>query len=134
MAHLLEEVGWPHDISIYLSIYLSISIYIYLYLLLHTHKYIELILSVCVLCGSPVWPSSGGGSSVGPSPLCWSPVWVPCVGPLCGSPVWVPCWVPRPVAPRCCGIYSRDVSRSFTPPALIQGIEIKRYGMAQLVE
>jgi len=28
---------------------------------------------------------SGGGSSVGPSPLCGSPVWVPCVGPLCGS-------------------------------------------------
>jgi len=65
---------------------------------------------------------SGGGSSVGPSPMRGSPVWVPCVGPLCGSPVWVPSvWVPC-VGPLCgslvalrpCGIYSRDVSRSFT--------------------
>jgi len=65
---------------------------------------------------------SGGGSSVGPSPLCGSPVWVPCAGPLCGSPVWVhSMWVPC-VGPLCgslvalrpCGIYSRDVSRSFT--------------------
>jgi len=64
---------------------------------------------------------------VGPSPLCGSPVWV---GPLCGSPVWVPCvsplcvgplcgspwWVPRRATSRCvpCGIYLRDVFRSFT--------------------
>ena len=56
---------------------------------------------------------SSGGSSVGPSPLCGSPVWVPCAGPLCGSPVWVPCVDP---SSHCvpCGIYSRDVSRSFT--------------------
>jgi len=69
--------------------------------------------SVCVLCGSPVWPSSPvKGPLWGPplcvglevpcvGPLCGSPVWVPsvwvpCVGPLCGSPVWVP----RPVALR----------------------------------
>ena len=55
--------------------------------------------SVCVpcfgpLCGSPVRV-----------PSVWVPsVWVPCVGPLCGSLV----------ALRPCGIYSRDVSRSFT--------------------
>jgi len=56
-----------------------------------TNKILRL-LSVFVLCGSPVWAlPSGGGSSVGPSPLCGSPVWVPCVGPLCGSPAWVPC-------------------------------------------
>jgi len=80
----------------------------------------------CV-CVCSVWVPcvalpSGGGSSVGPSPLCGSPVWVPCAGPLCGSPVWVPSvWVPC-VGPLCgplvvlrpCGIYSRDVSRSFT--------------------
>ena len=41
----------------------------------------------------------GGGSSVGPSPLCGSPVWVPCAGLLCGSHVWVPSvWVPRRAA------------------------------------
>jgi len=88
----------------------------------------------------------GGGSSVGPSPLCGSPVWVPCAGPLCGSPVWVPSvwvpcvgplcgspvWVPSVwvpcVGPLCgslvalrpCGIYSRDVSRSFTRSRLPQ--------------
>jgi len=81
----------------------------------------------CCLCGSCVGPLCG-------PPLRWwvlcgalPSVWVPCVGPLCGSPVWVPCvgplrngstvWVPC-VGPssRCvsCGIYSRDVSRSFT--------------------
>jgi len=58
------------------------------------------------VCVCPVWVPcvalpSGGGSSVGPSPLCGSHVWVPCVGPLCGSPlcgsplcgspVWLPC-------------------------------------------
>ena len=35
------------------------------------------MLSVCVLCGSPVWPSPpvvGPLSSVGSSPLCGSPV------------------------------------------------------------
>jgi len=71
----------------------------------------------CV-CVCSVWVPcvalpSGGGSSVGPSPLCGSPVWVPCVGPLCGSPVWVPCVGP---SSRCvpCVIYSREVSRSFT--------------------
>jgi len=58
------------------------------------------VLSVCVLCGSPVWPSPPVvGPLCGPplcvGPLFGSPVWVPCVGPLCvgplcGSPVWVP--------------------------------------------
>jgi len=72
---------------------------------------------LCVgpLCGSPVWVLCVGPLCVGPLcvPLCGSPVWVPCVGPLCGSSVWVPCVGPLP---RCvpCGIYSRDVSRSFT--------------------
>jgi len=96
---------------------------------------------VLFVCVCPVWVPcvalpSGGGSSVGPSPLCWSPVWVPCAGPLCGSPVGplcvsplcgsplcespvrVPCEGPLSVGPssRCvpCGIYSRDVSRLFT--------------------
>jgi len=79
-----------------------------------------------LVCVCSVWVPcvalpSGGGSSVGPSPLYGSPVSpvrVPCVGPLCvgplcGSPVWVPCVGP---SSRCvpCGIYSRDVSRSFT--------------------
>ena len=42
----------------------------------------ECEMSVCVLCGSPVWPS----------PPVVGPLWGPplCVGPLCGSPVWVP--------------------------------------------
>jgi len=63
--------------------------------------YIITPLSVCVLCGSPVWPSPPVvGPLWGPplcvGPLCGSPVRVPCVGPLCGSPlcgspVWVPC-------------------------------------------
>jgi len=44
---------------------------------------------------------SGGWSSVGPSPLCGSPMWVPCAGPLCGSPVWVPCVGPLCVGPLC---------------------------------
>ena len=54
---------------------------------------------ICV-CVCSVWVPCvalppGGGSSVGPSPLCGSPVWVPCAGPLCGSPVWVSSvWVP----------------------------------------
>jgi len=80
------------------------------------------------VCVCPVWVpcvalSPGGGSTVGPSPLCGSPVWVPCMGPLCrsslcGSPVWVPCVGPMrgSLGPRdaSCGIYSRDISRSFT--------------------
>jgi len=62
---------------------------------------------------------SGGGSSVGPSPLCGSPVGVPCVVPLCGSPLcgspeWVPCGGLSSRRVASCGIYSRDVSRSFT--------------------
>jgi len=40
---------------------------------------------VCSVWGPCVALPSGGGSSVGPSPLCGSPVWVPCAGPLCGS-------------------------------------------------
>ena len=57
------------------------------------HKYrpvtiCEVRLDVFIVCVSSVWVPyvalpSGGGSSVGPSPLCGSPV-----------------WVPRPVAPR----------------------------------
>jgi len=64
------------------------------------------MLSVCVLCGSPVWASPPVvGPLWGPplcvGPLCGSPVWVPCAGPLCGSPVWVPSvWVPC-VGPLC---------------------------------
>jgi len=68
------------------------------------------------LCGPPLrwWVLCGALPSV----------WVPCVGPLCGSPVWVPCVGPLCVGSLCgspvwvvalrCGIYSRDVSRSFT--------------------
>ena len=77
-----------------------------------------------LVCVCPVWAPcvalpSGGGSSVGPSPLCGSPGWVPCVGPLCGSslcgsPVWVPCVGPSTRRVASCGIYSRDVSRSST--------------------
>jgi len=79
--------------------------------------------SVGPLCGSPVWPSPPVvGPLWGPplcvGPLCGTPVRVPCGGPLwgsplCGSPVWVPC---VGLSSRCvsCGIYSRDVSRSFT--------------------
>jgi len=66
----------------------------------------DFLLWGCV-CVCSVWvpcvalPSGGGGSSMGPSPLCGSPVWVPCAGPLCGSPVWVPfVWVPC-VGPLC---------------------------------
>jgi len=61
---------------------------------------------VWAVCVCPVWVPcvallSGGGSSVGPSPLCGSPVWVPCVGPLCVGPLCgSPVWVPRPVALR----------------------------------
>jgi len=60
-------------------------------------------MSVCVLCGSPVWPSPPVVGPLWGPPLCvgplfgspvwvsWVPsVWIPCVGPLCGSPVWVP--------------------------------------------
>ena len=80
------------------------------------HQATGVVYGVCV---GPVWVPcvalpSGGGSSVGPSPLCGSPVWVPSVWvPF----VWVPCVVPlcgSLVALRPCGIYSRDVSRSFT--------------------
>jgi len=86
-------------------------------------------ISVCVLCGSPVWPSPPVVGPLWGPPLCvgplfGSPVWVPCmgplcvgplcVGPLCGSPVWVPCVGPSAPARASCGIYSRDVSRSFT--------------------
>ena len=64
-------------------------------------------MSVCVLCGSPVWPSPPVvGPLWGPTlcvgPLFGSPVWVPCVGPLCVGPLHVgplresPVWVPRP--------------------------------------
>ena len=71
------------------------------------------------VCVYPVWVPcvalpSGGGSSVGPSPLCGSPVWVPCVGPLCVGPLWVPCVGPSARRVASCGIYSRDVSSSFT--------------------
>ena len=77
------------------------------------------ILCLCVfcvgpLCGPPLWWWVLCGAL--PS------AWAPCVGPLCGSPVWVPCVGPHCVGPLCgsldalhpCGIYSRDVSRSFT--------------------
>ena len=81
-------------------------------------------LSVCVLCGSPVWPSPPVVGPLWGPPLCvgplfGSPVRVPyvgplCVGPLCGSPEWVPCVGPSARRVASCGIYSRDVSRSFT--------------------
>jgi len=65
---------------------------------------------MCVLCGSPVWPSPPVVGPLWGPPLCvgplfGSPVWVPCVGPLCvdplcGSPVWVPCVGPSAHALR----------------------------------
>ena len=87
-------------------------------------SFIFLVLSVCVLCGSPVWPSSPVVGPLWGPPLCvgplfGSPVWVPCVGPLCGSPVWVPCVGPSARRVASCGIYSRDVSRSFTRSRLV---------------
>jgi len=76
--------------------------------------------SVCVSVWVPCVASPpGGGSSVGPSPLCGSPVWVPCAGPLCGSPVWVPSvWVPC-VGPLCGSLVAlRHVaSTRVMPPA-----------------
>jgi len=54
---------------------------------------------VCVLCGSPVWPS----------PPVVGPLWGP---PLCVGPLWVGSPSCRVLVP--CGIYSRDVSRSCT--------------------
>jgi len=55
------------------------------------------------LCGAPLrwWVLCGALPSV----------WVPCVGPLCGS------LVPSRRVP--CGIYSRDVSRSFTRSRIV---------------
>jgi len=92
--------------------------YMYIYICIY-------ILSVCVLCGSPVWPSPPVvGPLWGPplcvGPLCGSPVRVPCAGPLCGSPVWVPSvWVPC-VGPssRCVHVASTRVmspARSHAP-------------------
>jgi len=79
-------------------------------------RVIGLPLSVCVLCGPPVWPFPPVvGPLWGPplcvGPLCWSPVRVPCVGPLCGSPlygspVWVPCVGP---SSRCVHVASTRV-------------------------
>jgi len=82
-------------------------------------------LSVCVLCGSPVWPSPPVMGPLWGPPLCvgplfgspvWVPVWVPsvwvpCVGPLCGSPVWVP----RPVALRHASTRVMSPARSHAP-------------------
>ena len=93
------------------------------------HIYIVCVCSMWVPC---VALPSGGGSSVGPSPLCGSPLWVPCAGPLCGSPVWVPCVGPLCVGPlrgslvalRPCGINSRDVSRSFTRSRLYISFQV----------
>jgi len=88
----------------------------------NVHIWVSLPGVTSVVCVRSVWVPcaalpSGGGSSVGPSPVCGSPVWVPCAGPLCGSPEWDPCVGPlcgSLVALRPCGIYSRDVSRSYT--------------------
>jgi len=55
-------------------------------------------LCVCSMWVPCVALPSGGGSSVGPSPLCGSPVRVPCVGPLCGSPL---CGSPLCGSPLC---------------------------------
>jgi len=103
--------------------YICIYIYIHMYICA-ARADASSKLSVCVLCGSPVWPSSPVVGPLWGPPLCVGPlfgspvrvpsVWVPCVGPLCGSPVWVPCVGPSARRVASCGIYSRDVSRSFT--------------------
>jgi len=78
----------------------------------------------CV-CVCSVWVPcvalpSGGGSSVGPSPLCGSPVRVPCAGPLCGSPVWVPSvWVPRRAAFHVASTRVMSPARSHAPAHLV---------------
>ena len=71
------------------------------------------------LCGPPLrwWVLCGALPSVWVP--CLGPLGVPCVGPLCvgplcGSPVWNPCVGPSARRVASCGIYSRDVSRSFT--------------------
>jgi len=93
--------------------------------------------SVCVLCGSPVWPSPPVvGPLWGPplcvGPLCGSPVRaVPCVGPLCGSPVWVPSvWVPY-VGPLCGSLVAlRHVaSTRVMPPARLHAPAYAAYSV-----
>jgi len=88
------------------------------------------LLSVCVLCGSPVWPFPPVvGPLWGPplcvGPLCGSPVRVPCMGPLCGSPlcgspVWVPSvWVPRRAAFHVASTRVMSPARSHAPAQLL---------------
>ena len=85
-----------------------------------THS-VQRLLTVGRVCVCSVWVPyvalpSGGGSSVGPSPLCGSPVWVPCAGPLCGSPVWVPSlWVPRRTAFHVASTRVMSPARSHAP-------------------
>jgi len=115
-----------------------ICIYMYIYISLSRTSLSRLIrcdrhlVSVCVLCGSPVWPSPPVvGPLCPPPPLCGSPVWVPCAGPLCGSPVQVPSlWVP------CVGPSSRCVhvasTRVMSPahshaPALLESYVLNSY-------
>ena len=77
------------------------------------------------VCVCSVWVPcvalpSGGRSSVGPSPLCGSHVWVPCAGPLCGSPVWVPSvWVPRRAAFHVASTRVMSPARSHAPAHLV---------------
>ena len=83
--------------------------------------------SVGPLCGPPLrwWVLCGALPSV----------WVPCLGPLCGSPlcgsplrgspVGVPCVGPSTRRVASCGIYSRDVSRSFTRSRLNYALYIE---------
>jgi len=75
------------------------------------------MVSVWVLCGSPVWPSPPVvGPLWGPplcvGPLCGSPL---CGSPLCGSPVWFLCVGP---SSRCVHVASTRVmspARSHAP-------------------
>jgi len=151
-----EDTEWEVDIHIYIysCIYTYILIYIYLHFEIYIYTYVFLFqglidghsvcfqtvmipsggsssyiyvsfVSVCVLCGSPVWPSPPVVGPLWGPPLCVGPL----LGPLCGSPVWVPCVGPSSRRVASCGIYSRDVSRSFTLSRLIwvQGLTDGRF-------
>jgi len=70
------------------------------------------IVSLCVLCGSPLWPSPPVVGPLGGPPLCVGPLWVG--SPSCRLLVL-------------CGIYSRAVSRSCTRSCIDRSRSRRRY-------